>query len=82
MVKAVHMAKIIEIKIYIEQEAVMKQKLSWIDKIMAAVTFAEANEQNVAKEFLTGTGRKSERKQRCKECGEILSTDLHGAKVH
>jgi hypothetical protein len=70
-----------EMKLYIEQEAVMKQKLSWFDKFMAAVTFAEANEHNRAIEFLPATGRKSERKQQCKECDAILTTDLHGAEV-
>jgi len=59
----------------------MKEKLSWFDRIMAAVTFAEANEPDVGKEFLTGTVRKSEREQKCKECDAILTHDLHGVEV-
>ena len=59
----------------------MKEKLSWFDKMMAAVTFAEANEHNAGREFLTGTGRKAEKKEKGKEREAILATDLHGAKV-
>jgi len=60
----------------------MKTKITWFDRIMAAVTFAEANEQETGEKFLTGSGRKSERKQQCKECDTVLATDLHGAEVH
>ena len=59
----------------------MKEKLSWFDKVMAAVTFAEANEHTAGKEFLTTTKRKSEKNERCKECDAILASDMHGAEV-
>lgn len=59
----------------------MKEKLSWFDRIMAAVTFAEANEQELGREFLTGTVRKSDREQKCTECEGVLATDLHGAEA-
>jgi hypothetical protein len=59
----------------------MKEKLSWFDKMMAAVTFAEANEHHAGKEFLTGTGRRVEKKEKCKECDAILTPDMHGAEV-
>ena len=59
----------------------MKTKLTWLDRMMAAVTFAEANEQEFGKKFLTDTGRKSEKTENCKECDVVLATDLHGAEV-
>ena len=59
----------------------MKTKITWFDKLMAAVTFAEANEGHTGEKFLTGSGRKSERQQKCKECNTVLATDLHGAEV-
>ena len=60
----------------------MKTKITWIDRIMAAVTFAEANEHDVGREFLPLTGRKSERNEKCTECEGVLTADLHGAEVH
>jgi len=60
----------------------MKTKITWFDRIMAAVTFAEANEQETGERFLTGRGLKSERKQKCKGSGTVLARDLHGAEVH
>ena len=60
----------------------MKTKITWFDKIMAAVTFAEANEPAVGKEFLSGTTRELGKEQKCKECDAVLTTDLHGAEVH
>jgi hypothetical protein len=60
----------------------MKTKITWFDRIMAAVTFAEANEQDAGKTFLTVTGRKTAREQKCKKCDTVLTTDLHGAEVH
>ena len=59
----------------------MKEKLSWFDRMMAAVTFAEANEHAKAKEFLTTTAKVAEKEGRCRECDAILTTDLHGAEV-
>lgn len=59
----------------------MKKKLSWFDKIMAAVTFAEANEAVTAKGFLAGTEPKQEKKKESRDCEAILTTDLHGAKI-
>ncbi len=60
----------------------MKTKISWFDRIMVAVTFAEANEQDAGKTFLTGTGRKTVREHKCTKCDTVLTTDLHGAEVH
>jgi len=60
----------------------MKEKLSWFDKMMAAVTFAEANEHTAGKEFVTTTRHTSEKKKKCTECDAILTTDMHGAEVH
>ena len=48
---------------------------------MAAVTFAEANEHNAAKEYLRATGQKSERQQKCRECSSAFTDEMHGAKV-
>jgi hypothetical protein len=59
----------------------MKEKLSWFDRVMAAVTFAEANEHNAAKEYLRATGQKSERQQKCRECSSAFTDEMHGAKV-
>ena len=60
----------------------MKTKITWFDKVMAAVTFAEANEPDLGKEFLSGTARKPGKEQISKERDDILATDLHGAEVH
>ena len=59
----------------------MNEKLSWFDRIMAAVTFAEANEHDLGESFLTASGRTSEIEQKCKECGVLLSNDLQGAEA-
>jgi len=53
----------------------MKTKLSWFDRIMAAVTFAEANEHAQGKSFLTTPDGKSEKRRKCKECDDILATE-------
>ena len=37
---------------------VMKEKLTLFDKMMAAITFAEANEHNAGKEFVTSSPQK------------------------
>jgi hypothetical protein len=60
----------------------MKTKITWFDRIMAAVTFAEANEQDTGKSLLTDSGRKTNMAPKCKECNIVLTTDLHGAEVH
>lgn len=59
----------------------MKEKLSWFDKMMAAVTFAEANEHSAGKEFVATTQRKPETKEKRTEYDAILTTDIHGAEV-
>ena len=58
----------------------MKIKLSWFDRIMAAVTFAEANEHMKGKSFLT-TPAEGQEKKNCRECEPILAADLHGAEA-
>ena len=60
----------------------MKTHITLIDRIMAAVTFAEANEPATGKEFLTGTKCKSERELKRKHCETFHTNDLHGAEVH
>lgn len=60
---------------------VMKKKLSWFDKLMAAVTFAEANEHDTAKEFLIPTGNKTATKKECKDCDALFSSDMHSAEL-
>jgi len=60
----------------------MKTKLSWFDRIMSAVTFAEANEHTRARDILVTTGRKSEKEKKCTECDAILTTDMHGVEAH
>ena len=60
----------------------MKTKITWFDRIMAAVTFAEANEQDTGKNLLADSGRKTNRAPKCKECNTVLTTDLHGAEEH
>lgn len=60
----------------------MKEKLSWFDRVMAAVTFAEANEPEKGKEFLTTTAKIAETEGKCRECDAILTTELHRAEVH
>lgn len=52
----------------------MKTKLSWFDRIMAAVTFAEANEHDQGKMFLIPDGE-PEKKQDCKESEVVLATE-------
>jgi hypothetical protein len=71
-----------KIRIYRNKETKMKTKITWFDRIMAAVTFAEANEQDAGKKFLTTSGRKTEREHKCKECDAVLASDLHGAEAH
>ena len=58
----------------------MKTTITWLDRMMAAVTFAEANEHDAGKSFLAGTEPKSVREQKCKECSAVI-TDLHGAEA-
>lgn len=65
-----------------EEETTMKTKITWLDRIMAAVTFAEANEQAEGEKFLTGTIRKSEKEQKAKNSNAALAADLRGAKAH
>ena len=59
----------------------MQEKLSWFDRMMAAVTFAEADEPEVGRELADGITCKSEKKQRCEECSGVLGTDLQGAEA-
>ena len=60
----------------------MKTKITWFDRIMAAVAFAEADEQDTGKTFLTDTGHRTAREQKYKKCDTVLTADLHGAEVH
>ena len=60
----------------------METRITWFDRIMAAATFAEANEQETGIKLVAGTGRKSEKTPHCKECDAVLVTDLQGVKAH
>jgi hypothetical protein len=60
----------------------MKTKISWFDRMMAAATFAEANEHETAKELLTGSGSNSENRHHCKDSDTCYAADLHGAKAN
>lgn len=60
----------------------MKTKLTWLDRIMAAVTFAEANEHAAAGELLKGRGNTEKYRTECPECGCILGSDLQGAEAN
>jgi pyruvate kinase len=56
----------------------VRQKLSWFDKVMAAVTFAEANDYKTAKELI---GKTVKQAQKDLNEPEAILTDLHGAEV-
>lgn len=60
----------------------MKTKLTWLDRIMAAVTFAEANEHASAGELLKGGAGTKKYRTECPECGCILGADLQGVKAN
>ncbi len=49
---------------------------------MTAVTFAEANEHETAREFWVSSGSTSENRQKGTECDVILPAELHGAKAN
>ena len=57
------------------------KKLSWFDKFMTAVTFAEANELDVAKNYLNGCELIPTKEQKEAGCGFVLTNDLRGAEV-
>jgi hypothetical protein len=59
----------------------MKRNLSWFDKTMAAVTFAEANEHTAGKNFLTITDGDSEKVQKCNKGDAALAPGLRGAEI-
>jgi len=52
----------------------MKTKVTWFDRMMAAVTFAEANEHALGKGFLPHK-EESEKKRVCTECDAVLTTE-------
>lgn len=57
----------------------MKTKITWFDRMMTAVTFAEANEPEFGKKFLATTGRKSEKGGKYAESDAVFTADLHRA---
>lgn len=60
----------------------MKRNLSWFDKTMAAVTFAEANEHTAGKKFLTITDGDSGKVQKCKKGDVALAPDLRCVEIN
>ena len=60
----------------------MKTKITWIDRVMAAATFAEANEHETAKEFLISTGKTPGNKHHCEDRDACRGREQHGAKAN
>jgi hypothetical protein len=60
----------------------MKTKLTWFDRIMTAVAFAEANESATAKKILNTTAYRQKKERKYKECDAVLSTELNGVEAH
>jgi len=58
----------------------MTDKLNWFDKIMSAVTFAEAGEHDTAREILNEGKESPNRTQECPHCGG--SVDVEGMHPH
>jgi hypothetical protein len=60
----------------------MKTKITWFDRVMAAATFAEANEHETAKEFLISTGTTPGNKLHCEDRDACRGPEPHNAKVN
>jgi hypothetical protein len=64
---------------------VMKTKLSWFDRMMMGITFAEANLPEVGRELMGGGVSKDKKQKGCEKCDLGLGEghDLHakGAKA-
>lgn len=60
----------------------MKTKLTWFDRIMAAVTFAEADERAEGLVYLVDSDDSRKPKAAEKGCNDIPLADLHSAEVH
>jgi len=57
----------------------MNDKLNWFDKVMSAVTFAEAGEHDTAREILN---EDTEETKECPHCGGSITVDnLHPNKA-
>lgn len=57
----------------------MNDKLNWFDKVMSAVTFAEAGEHDTAREILNDD---TEETKECPHCGGSITVDnLHPNKA-
>lgn len=62
-------------------EISMKRKLTWFDRLMTAVTFAEADEHDTGLKVLATPDTDAE-KDKMAEPNEItLPADLHGAEI-
>ena len=60
----------------------MKIIITWLDRIMTAVTFAEANVPDVGLTLITGTEHKAGARSKRNECGTVLAGDLQSANIH
>jgi hypothetical protein len=56
----------------------MKQKITWFDRIMAAVSFAEADEPATARGILTDIAHTPEKREKCKDHDVLLAPDMQG----
>ena len=59
----------------------MKKKLSWLDRMMVAITFAEANEPTKAKEYVPEISKRPVKHNGTRKNEILISTKLHAAET-